>query len=153
MILAPLRDSTRCAVLGAGFALAFEYLRGFEAGTVTDGEHPIRSDEVFARVQTYETSPATGRRFEAHRRYADVQFVAAGSERILYAPTGALSLDVPYDAAPDVAFFADPSTSSSLLLRVGDFAIFFPEDAHKPGCMAGGRHAVRKVVVKVRIEG
>jgi YhcH/YjgK/YiaL family protein len=36
-------------------------------------------------------------------------------------------------------------------MRPGDLAIFHPGDAHKPGCMAGGRHTVRKVVVKVRL--
>ena len=36
--------------------------------------------------------------------------------------------------------------ASSLLMRTGDLAVFFPDDAHKPGCMAGGRDAVRKVV-------
>ncbi len=36
-------------------------------------------------------------------------------------------------------------------MGAGDAAVFFPEDAHKPGCMAGARHDVRKVVVKIRL--
>jgi beta-galactosidase beta subunit len=36
-------------------------------------------------------------------------------------------------------------------MNPGDAASFLPGDAHKPGCMAGARHGVRKVVVKIRL--
>jgi biofilm protein TabA len=77
--------------------------------------------------------------------------VADGMERVLHAPVSALEMVEEFEPDGDVAFFADPTQSSSFLLRAGDFALFHPGDAHKPGCMAGGRHTVRKVVVKVRI--
>ena len=60
-------------------------------------------------------------------------------------------METPYDEDGDVLFFAEPGASSSLLVPAGGVAIFHPGDAHKPGCMAGARDAVRKVVVKVRI--
>jgi YhcH/YjgK/YiaL family protein len=60
-------------------------------------------------------------------------------------------VETPYDAATDVVFYAEPPFASSLLMRPGDLAVFHPGDGHKPGCMAGGRHEVKKVVVKVRL--
>jgi len=40
-------------------------------------------------------------------------------------------------------FYAEPKASSSLLMREGALAFFYPDDAHKPGCMAGGSHEVK----------
>jgi biofilm protein TabA len=139
------------AELGTRFAAAFAWLRDFDP-SLPDGRYDLEGDDaLFALVQSYETTPGAEKRFESHRTYADVQFVAAGRERILHAPTEALEVETPYDEERDIAFHAEPAAASSLLLGEGDFAILWPGDAHKPGCMAGAREAVRKVVVKVRL--
>lgn len=125
-------------------------LRALDPGT-PDGRHDIEGDDLFALLQTYDTGPATEKRFESHRKYLDIQYVLEGEERILHAPARLLEVETPYDEPTDIIFYAEPKAASSLLLRAGDFAVFHPQDAHKPGCMAGGRHRVRKVVVKVRV--
>ena len=150
MILAPLADGDRYCALLPGMALALEYLRTWDPAT-PDGSHPIDGERVYALVQSYVSHPSAERRFEAHRRNADVQWIASGVERILHAPTPELTVVQPYDEAEDLVFFADPPASSSFLFRPGEIAVFLPGDAHKPGCMAGARHPVRKVVVKIRI--
>jgi YhcH/YjgK/YiaL family protein len=150
VILTTLAQSAPYEVLGERVAAGLRWLRAMDA-TIPDGRHAIDGDEVFALVSTYDTGPSTEKRFETHVRHVDLQYVAAGHERILHAPADALSLETPYDDAADVAFYAEPPFASSLLMRPGDLAVFHPGDAHKPGCMAGGRHTVRKVVVKVRI--
>lgn len=137
------------AGLPDGVRAALDFLRGFDPAT-PDGRYPVRGEEVFALVQTYETGPATEKRFESHRAHLDVQYVAEGEERILHAPVRLLEVADPYDPATDLAFYAEPRAASSLLVRAGDFAVLLPGDGHKPGCMAGGRHRVKKVVVKVR---
>jgi biofilm protein TabA len=136
--------------LAPGLDAAFAYLRRFDP-TTPPGRHEVEGERVFAIVSRYETAPATTKRFEAHRAHLDVQYVASGAERILYAPRTGLSVSSPYAAEDDVEFLDDPPASTSLLLAEGAFAVFGPDDAHKPGCMAGRRHEVLKVVVKVRI--
>jgi beta-galactosidase beta subunit len=84
-------------------------------------------------------------------RYPIYGYTAEGAERILHTPTAGLSVATPYIEDQDIEFFLDPPASSSVLLLTGDLAILAPEDAHKPGCMAGGRTEVKKVVVKVQI--
>lgn len=150
MILTPLRHADRYAPALPGMAEALEWLRAFDPG-IADGRHPIDGDRVFALVSSYATGPSTEKRFEAHRRHADVQFVASGAERILYVPADGLAVAEPYSEENDILFFEEPKVSTSLLVEAGDAAVFFPEDAHKPGCMAGARHDVRKVVVKIRL--
>jgi YhcH/YjgK/YiaL family protein len=151
LILTTLADSAPYEVLGPRIAAGLRWLRSMDPA-IPDGRHPIDGDDVFALVQTYDTVPGTEKRLETHVRHVDLQYVADGHERILHAPAAALTVETPYDEAGDIAFYADPPFASSLLMRPGDLAIFHPDDAHKPGCMAGGRHTVKKVVVKVRID-
>lgn len=150
MIVDRLENSRLYAMIEPGLRLGLEYLAGFDPLT-PDGRYPVDGDEVFAMVQSYDTAPSTEKRFEAHRRHIDIQYVIAGRERILHLLAGALEVETPYDEQKDVEFYRDPGASSSILLLAGEFAIFHPHDAHKPGCMAGGRDPVRKVVVKVRL--
>jgi len=150
MILATLAEAEAYAVLGDGIARGLAWLRAFDPA-MPDGRVEIAGDDVFALVQSYQTGPATEKRFESHRLYLDLQYVARGAERILHTPTAGLDVEVPYDPAKDILFYAEPKVSSSLLMREGDLAFFHPGDAHKPGCMAGGSHPVKKVVVKVRV--
>lgn len=150
MILTTLADSAVYEVLGPRVAAGLRWLRTVDPA-IADGRHAIEGDDVWALVSSYDTGPATEKRFEAHQVYVDLQYVAAGTERILHAPLETVDVAEPYAEANDITWFAEPPFSSSLLMRTGDLAVFYPEDAHKPGCMAGGRDAVKKIVVKVRL--
>jgi YhcH/YjgK/YiaL family protein len=150
MILDSLDNAALYHALGARIAAGLRWLTDFDPDLPV-GRYPIEGDLVHASVQSYETAPGAEKRYEAHRNHVDIQCIVSGRERILVAPTPSLTVSEPYREEKDVTFYADPSASTSLLLSPGDFAILFPGDAHKPGCMAGGRDAVRKVVVKVRL--
>jgi biofilm protein TabA len=135
--------------LGPALAAGLRYLRDLDPAA-SDGSYEI-ADGLRAIVQSYDTAPGAEKRFESHRRHIDIQYVVSGRERILHAPTESLGVHTPYSDDADIAFHQDPGASSSILLHAGDFVILYPHDAHKPGCMAGGRDRVKKVVVKVRI--
>lgn len=150
MILDALSNAGLYRSLGSRIAAGFDYLESADR-SLPVGRYPIDGDDVFALVQGYDTGPATEKRLETHRRYIDIQFVAAGTERIIYAPLEGLEIDTDYNTENDISFYRDPAASSSLLLTPGHFAIFFPEDAHKPGCMAGGRESITKILVKLRV--
>lgn len=150
MILTTLAESATYEVLGERIAAGLRWLRSMDP-SIADGRHPIDGDDVFALVSTYQTGPSTEKRFESHQVYVDLQYVAGGSERILHAPVEGLTVETPYDPDKDIAIYAEPPFASSLLMREGDLSIFYPGDGHKPGCMAGGRHEVKKVVVKVAL--
>ncbi len=47
----------------------------------------------------------------------------------------------------------DCEKASKAVLQAGEYGIFFPWDAHKPGlCYGGNPDTVRKIVVKVRAD-
>jgi YhcH/YjgK/YiaL family protein len=149
MIYDLLSNSSSYLTLGPRFALAFGYLEQFQAGA-EDGRVPIDGDNVFALIQSYVPAPAKERPFEAHRVHADVQFIAAGKERILYSPLERLVETTPYAASKDVAFYRGED-DFPLLMSPGCFAVLLPGDGHKPGCIWESAEPVRKVVVKIRL--
>ena len=132
----------------ARLAAGFDFLRKLPAD-IADGRHEIDGDRLFALVQSYTTTPAATRKLEHHKKYADIQFLFAGEEILEHAPLDGLAVDTPYDEAKDYGLVRDPATRSAVILRPGGWVIFFPQDAHKPGCASGAPGAVRKVVIKV----
>jgi YhcH/YjgK/YiaL family protein len=85
VILTTLAESAPYEVLGERIATGLRWLRGFDPA-LPDGRHAIDGDDVFALVSTYETGPSTEKCFETHVRHVDLQYVAAGHERILHTP-------------------------------------------------------------------
>jgi YhcH/YjgK/YiaL family protein len=150
MILDSLSSHALYHPLGPRIAAGLEWLAAYQ-GDAEPGRYLVQGDEVVAIVQTYETAPATDKRWETHVRHLDIQSIVSGRERILHAPLALLEEKTPYDEVKDVTFYHDPAASTSLLLGPGDFGIFYPADGHKPGCMAGGKERVEKVVIKVRL--
>jgi YhcH/YjgK/YiaL family protein len=137
--------------LSPRFAAAFRFLETLPAD-VAPGRHEIDGDNCFALVQAYPTKPLAQARFEAHRKYIDIQFIQSGREAMLWSPLAALTeTTTPYAEVKDVAFFATPSRFSTTNLQAGEFVIFFPSDGHAPGLEYSGRSEVRKAVIKVRV--
>lgn len=151
MIATTLKNAHRQAPGAHGFCKAFAFLRRADLASLPDGRHPIDGDSVFALLQRYETAPASEPKFEAHKNYIDVQYVAAGAEVIGWAPLGAVKVSEPYDGEKD-ACFGGAAAWTPLLLKEGDLAVFWPEDAHAPRLAAGAPGTVFKIVVKVSLE-
>jgi len=137
---------------------AFEFLERHAGETLPEGRLDIDGDRLFALPQSYAPKPVEGARFESHRRYADVQYIADGAEMIGYAPTDTLALETPYDPEKDIAFYERPACYTPIALPAGCFAVFYPEDAHMPCCrldadatLRSTSEPVRKIVLKVKL--
>jgi YhcH/YjgK/YiaL family protein len=119
-----------------------------------DGRVEIDGERLFASFSAYATSPREERRFEAHRKYIDVQMVLEGEEAIDVSLESDLAPLEAYDPEKDVAFLAPPPPHlcSTLAMKSGRVAVFFPQDAHRPGCNLRGGSKVRKIVIKVLID-
>lgn len=122
------------------------------ARDAAEGRTDIDADRLYASVAAYETGAPEERRFEAHRRYIDVQALLAGEERINVSLEGGLPVLEAYDPQRDVIFLGPPRQAASLPMRPGWFAVFHPHDIHRPGVQLGGAQRVRKIVLKVALE-
>ena len=151
MILDTLDNSARYEALNSRFAEAFAYLRTVD-GTQALGRHDLDGDHCYALVQTYETKPVEKAKFEAHRKYIDVQFIHSGRETILWAPLAAMREEtMAFVDSKDAALWKLVSDVTPLHMGAGHFAILFPDDAHAP-CVEWEKSAdVFKVVVKVAV--
>ena len=150
MILDQLANAAIYEKLHAGFSSAFYFLRKTDLATMSEGRYAIDGERIFAIVQTYDTKPLADGLLEVHQRYIDIQFLITGEELIGYAPLADQTIRTPYDAEKDIAFLE--GTSEPVRVQQGQFAIFFPHDAHMPGRTTGEPARVRKVVIKIAVK-
>ncbi len=115
------------------------------------GRIDIDGEDIFAIVESYDSISASETRFEAHRRYLDIQYVRGGAEIIGWAPLSTLKEIEPYSQERDVAFYEKPEHYTTLELFPGSFGLFYPNDGHMPRITLGDHRSVQKVVVKVRV--
>lgn len=152
MILDTLENSARYEVLNSRFAKAFAYLRTVD-GTQPLGRFDLDGDHCFALVQTYETKPVEKAKFEAHRKYIDIQFIHSGRETILWAPLAAMQEEtMAYNEEKEAALWKLIPDVTPLHLSGGHFSILYPQDAHAPCIEWDKPEQVFKVVVKVAVE-
>jgi YhcH/YjgK/YiaL family protein len=153
MIYDQLKNSSVYRNLLPGLAQAFDYLHSFRPGT-PDGKYPLDGDHVYALVQSYPSAPASGKKFESHQRYVDLQYMVSGQEIIQYIPLHLLKITDPCTAKNDCTLYelADTNaTPTPLLMNAGDFSVLFPADGHKPGCSVAQPVPVKKIVLKIAL--
>jgi len=150
MIFDLLTAASSYRFLGPNFVRAFEWLASVDPNTLPEGRTPIAGDDVFVVAFRNHTRPVEQIPWEAHRRYADIQYVVSGAEAMEWAP---LDLVRPGDYVPEKDFLpleADEAVARRFEVAEGHFALFLPSDAHRPGIVAGGGPGF-KLVVKVRL--
>ncbi len=113
------------------------------------GKYEIDDQNVYAMVQAYNSKPLAEGKWEAHKQYIDIQYVADGIEKIGFAPIGHMKVAQDYDAAKD--FMLLEGSGDFVTVRKGTFVILFPGDAHMPGMAVNEPEPVKKVVVKVKV--
>lgn len=150
MIQDRMKNTSLYSSLGGNFVEAFRFVESLKADELNEGRVDVRGDEIFALVQRYDTIDPAQAFYETHRRYADIQLVLSGRERMDYHVIDGLEERTPYNPDKDAAFF-EPCPGSQLLLEAGDFAVFFPDDAHAPKIAVDGPEPVLKVVIKVAL--
>ena len=134
-----------------GIALALDYLSKTDFTDVPNGKYELDGSRVYALVQRYKTKVLAESVWESHRKHIDVQFVFRGEERFGYVPLSkAPAVKQPYEDQNDCALYTAGTTT--LPLKAGQFAVFFPQDIHAP-CLAENDQPsdVIKVVVKVAV--
>ena len=114
--------------------------------------YEIDGTNLYATVSEYMSRNPEDVKYEEHRKYIDIQYVASGNELIGISPLSQQKdvLDQ-YNETKDVLFVT--------VLKEGyykatpdKFFIFFPDDIHRPGLKDGTSTLVRKVVIKVKVD-
>jgi YhcH/YjgK/YiaL family protein len=127
------------------------FLCAFDKNKFKLGSKEDLGDGIFVLFQERETYPEKERKYEAHKKYIDIQYVLEGDEIITYRDIKGMPVKIPYDSDKDIMFFDGSAPGSPLLMTPGYFAIFFPHDAHKP-LVTYQSNSVRKIVLKIPYE-
>ena len=148
-------DSLKNASLYYGadplFKEAFELARSLMDPTVPMGKHEGENG-VYVMKSTYESKVVADKAtYEAHREYIDLQIVVSGKEKILDCDVDELIITQPY--APDclLGVAKDGTREQTLTMGEGDFAIFYPTDAHVPGLAIDESCKIVKLVAKIPV--
>jgi len=131
---------------------AFAFLKDSDLTKLEVKRYNVDGDNLYASVSEAMTKNEEDTKFEAHRKYIDIQYVIKGAEQMSITPLSDKKEEmVPYDPAKDVEFMTVNKTMS-FEATPDRFFIFFPSDIHRPSVKIGENKIVRKVVVKVRID-
>lgn len=148
MITDHLANGLCYAAVDTRLARAIEFLQRADLAALPDGRYDIDGDAVYALVQRYTSKLPGEGRWEAHQRYADLQIVVEGEERVGYGQMGRFTRGA-YDPAKDVEFLT--GDADFVRLTAGEFIVLWPGEVHMPGMAAGAPTTVKKIVVKIRM--
>lgn len=149
MILDKLENADHYSGISENLKKGFNFLKITDLSNLEAGRYEIDGKNVFALVSEYDSKAHQECRLEAHQAYTDIQYIVAGREAIGYAPLNGQTITAEYLPENDIVFFSGETTP--LIVEAGMFAVFFPQDIHRPCMQIDGPEKVKKIVVKVKI--
>lgn len=126
------KNAAAYEALSENFRAAFEFLRTHDMAALEIGRHEIDGERVFVNIGKTALKPWDDGLWEVHRRYADIQLVISGRERI--------GVRLPHDGdiireqyKDDIMFYEDTQSDNAYIdLTAGEFAVFLPCEMHRP---------------------
>lgn len=147
MILDKLSNSARYTSVHPRFEKAFEFLTTTDLEQLALGKIELDGADLVVNVVEVDGKTEEVARMETHNNFIDIQVPVSTTEQMGWKAAADLeTITQSYDEAKDLTFFADKATVM-LNIKPLEFAVFFPEDGHQPGIVAG---KIKKVIVKVR---
>ncbi|MCH4887519.1 DUF386 domain-containing protein [Acidaminobacter sp. JC074] len=129
----------------------FDKVKEFlETEQLENGRYELGGGD-YAVVTSYETKEDLDT-YEAHNQYLDIQIMMSGKECIFVSDRGSLEAATSYNEADDYILYKGPS-KGYINLEADAFAVFFMDDAHMPGGKLDKIEPVKKIIVKLKVEG
>ncbi|WP_028863115.1 N-acetylneuraminate anomerase [Psychromonas aquimarina] len=150
MIFGHIEDTQHNQQLPGAIQKAVAFLNNSDLQELSLGRHEIDGEFMFANVMTFTTADAADKQAEVHKEYIDVQCLISGEEKIEFClEDSTCPVAQSYDADNDFYLVQSINKVSEINLSPKMFAVFFPEQPHKPGCLINKPGALKKVVIKV----
>lgn len=129
---------------------AFTFLREKDLLNLEPGRYEIDGENLYAIVLEYATKDKDDTKFEAHKKYADIQYVIRGKELIGITDLSTTKELIPYDIEKDIGFFTTNKDEYKVATNENYF-IFFPHNSHRPSIKVDENTDVKKIVLKVQL--
>ncbi|RKP51576.1 DUF386 domain-containing protein [Cohnella endophytica] len=115
------------------------------------GRAEIDGDRMYVSYLEFDAKSSEDHPAEKHESYIDLQYLIEGEETIGWSSLREDSDVVkPYDSEEDYALYKPSADETLLRLKPGMFAVFFPNDIHRPG-MGQQSTKIKKAVVKIHV--
>ncbi|MBI3943536.1 MAG: YhcH/YjgK/YiaL family protein [Chloroflexi bacterium] len=151
MVVTDLDHMAQQVALSSSLRKGLEFLQRTRGQELKDGRVEIDGEEVYAIIQSYDTLVNDTPTFEAHQKYLDIQYVAAGEEVIGWTSLENLNVTAPFSEAIDAVLGTAPAFTP-VHLTDGQLVVLYPTDAHAPRLAAGAPSQVKKIVVKALVQ-
>jgi len=139
------------AAISPRIKAALDYLATTNFSTIEPGRYEIDGKNLFVLVQTYESIPKEQAKWECHRNYIDIQYIAEGIEQIGFSNVDNMKVLIEYNPEKDIEILSGEGDYVTLVKD--SYGIFFPQDAHQPKVAPNNTPGpVRKVVIKVKAD-
>lgn len=132
---------------------AIEYCGKTDFSQMKDGRYPI-DDDFIVQVNERTTKPKEQNFPEVHKEFVDFQFMYQGKDFIGFYPDEANNeiAENHLEEFDTIFYKENPEVTEQMLpMHEGDFAVFFPEDVHRPLCQMDGPEDIKIIVIKIRV--
>ena len=126
---------------------AFAFLNNPELAELKPGKYNIDSTFVFATISYADSYDSSKVKWEAHRKYLDLQYLISGSLFYAMAPYNKEEVSEPYKESTDMERVIT-NRGKYYKAAPGSLFVFFPSDAHKSVKEHEG-DIVKRVVIKI----
>ena len=152
MIIDTIQNCEKYALLHKNFQRAFDAIKNVLDKDMPVGKYEIDGADLFISVQEYNTKLAENARFEAHRKYIDIQYIVSGEEVVEVTDLSKTTIETEYNETKDMEFYTPTGSVWRGSLTAGGYGIFFPNDVHRPALAVEGVPApVKKILVKIKL--
>jgi len=134
--------------LSENISTAIDFVLKTDFSILEKGKYEIKSDEIFAIVNEFQTFEIKECIAESHRKYIDLQIIIKGNEKFGF-DTLTNQKAVIHNEESDVYFYKN-KMPNFIELKENEFIFFFTFDIHQPEICIGEPSDVKKVVVKIK---
>ena len=102
MIVDQLENANTYVHISNRLAVALRYLQTNDMSKFAVGTYEIEDREIYVIVSEYTSKNIENAKWESHKKYADIQFVLSGIEKMGHAPIKNMEVIENYNSDKDV---------------------------------------------------
>ena len=151
MIADVIKNRQIYAAISPRIKTALEHIAKTDFSVMEPGRYELDGSNLFVLVQAYDSIPKVQGKWECHKKYIDIQYIADGVEQIGCNNIDKMKVTTEYNPEKDIAFLS--GEGDFITFSKGSYGIFFPEDAHQPKIAPNNIPGkVKKVVIKIKVD-
>lgn len=137
--------------LSPGIYFGLKYLRDNDFTKMKNGKYEIKEGKAYAIVQDYQTKDLEEGKYEAHRKFFDIQFIVEGEEDVYVGDLENFEEATEYDKEKDIVFLTSKNKDEikKVTLKEKEYIVLTPKDVHMPSISTDNSKYVKKVVLKI----